>query len=84
MRKTPRLNGSNEIGRSVEQSVDAYFENLDGAPPHDMHAMVVGCVEKTLLRMIMERTGGNQTQAAEILGLNRNTLRTKLQKHGIR
>lgn len=84
MKKTAKLNGSSEIARSVEGSVDRYFENLDGGPPHGMHELVMGCVEKILLRKMMERTGGNQTQAAEILGLNRNTLRAKLQKHGIR
>jgi Fis family transcriptional regulator len=80
----PRLNGSSEIARTVEHSLDEYFRKLDGATPHDIYDMVIDNVEKTLLRSIMERTDGNQTQAAEILGMNRNTLRTKLHKHGIR
>ena len=84
MRKLPRLNGSSDIARSVEHSLDEYFRKLDGAQPHDIYEMVIGSVEKTLLRSILERTEGNQTQAADILGLNRNTLRTKLHKHGIR
>ena len=40
--------------------------------------MVIGHVEKALLRSVMERANGNQTQAADMLGVNRNTLRNKL------
>ena len=43
--------------------------------------MVIGHVERALLASIMERAEGNQTQAADMLGMNRNTLRTKLVKH---
>jgi Fis family transcriptional regulator len=78
------LNGSNAIGRSVQHSVDEYFRKLDGAQPHGVYSMVIGSAEKSLLQKVMEFTEGNQTLAAEILGLNRNTLRSKLQKHGIR
>jgi Fis family transcriptional regulator len=84
VKKLTRVNGTNEIARSVERSLDEYFRKLDGAPPHDVYDMVIGSVERTLLRSIMERTDGNQTQAAGILGVNRNTLRTKLQKYGIK
>lgn len=84
MKKTVRLNGSNEIGRSVEKSLDEYFRRLDGEAPHGIYDMVIGSVERTMLATILHRAGGNQTQAADMLGLNRNTLRTKLSKYGIR
>jgi len=84
MRRHAKLNGANEIGRSIEHSLEEYFRRLDGAAPHDVYDMVISNVEKTLIRSIMSRTDGNQTQAAEILGLNRNTLRSKLQKYGIK
>ncbi len=84
MKKIVRLNGSNEIGRSVEKSLDEYFRRLDGEAPHCIYDMVIGTVERSMLSTIMHRAGGNQTQAAEMLGLNRNTLRTKLSKYGIR
>jgi Fis family transcriptional regulator len=76
-----RLNGSNEIGRSVEQSLDEYFRRLDGEPPHGIYDMVIAHVERALLTTMLERSNGNQTQAAEMLGLNRNTLRAKLAKY---
>jgi Fis family transcriptional regulator len=84
VKKTIRLNGSNEIGRSVEKSLDEYFRRLDGEPPHGIYDMVISHVERALLASVMERANGNQTQAADMLGVNRNTLRTKLVKYGIR
>ena len=81
MKKAVRLNGSNEIGRSVEHSLDEYFRRLDGEPPHGIYDMVIAHVERALLASMLERSNGNQTQAAEMLGLNRNTLRAKLAKY---
>ncbi len=81
MNRKTRLNGSNEIGRSVERSVNEYFHRLDGEPPSGVFDMVIGHVERALLASIMERAQGNQTQASDMLGLNRNTLRTKLVKY---
>ncbi len=84
MKKIVRLNGTNEIGRSVEKSLDEYFRRLDGETPHGVYDMVIGTVERTMLSTILHRAGGNQSQAADMLGMNRNTLRTKLSKYGIR
>ena len=84
MRKAVRMNGGNEIRRSVEKSLDEYFRRLDGEPPHGIYDMVIANVERSMFAAIMHRAGGNQSQAADMLGLNRNTLRTKLSKYGIR
>jgi Fis family transcriptional regulator len=84
VKKIVRLNGTNEIGRSVEKSLDEYFRRLDGEAPHGIYDMVIGTVERSMLSAILHRAGGNQTHAADMLGLNRNTLRTKLSKYGIR
>jgi Fis family transcriptional regulator, factor for inversion stimulation protein len=83
MKKAVRLNGSNEIGKSVERSLDEYFRRLDGEPPHGIYDMVIAHVERALLSSMLERSNGNQTQAAEMLGLNRNTLRAKLAKYNL-
>jgi Fis family transcriptional regulator, factor for inversion stimulation protein len=83
VKKAVRLNGSNEIGRSVERSLDEYFRKLDGEPPHGIYDMVIAHVERALLSSMLERSNGNQTQAAEMLGLNRNTLRAKLAKYNL-
>ena len=81
MKRSARLNGSNEIGKSVERSLDEYFRRLDGEPPHGIYDMVIAHVERALLSSMLERSNGNQTQAADMLGLNRNTLRAKLAKY---
>lgn len=84
MKRTTRMNGGNEICRSVEKSLDEYFHKLDGEQPHGIYDMVIANVERSLLATIMLRAGGNQTHAADMLGLNRNTLRSKLSKYNIR
>ena len=84
MKKHLRVNGSNEICRSVEKSLDEYFRKLDGEPPHGIYDMVINHVERAVIQSVMVRTGGNQTQAADMLGMNRNTLRAKLTKYDIR
>ena len=74
----------NEIAACVRQAMDEYFRNLDGEKPGAIYEMVVGCVEKPLLEVVLDQAQGNQTRAAEILGLNRNTLRKKMKTHGLK
>ncbi len=49
----------------------------------NLYDLMIGLVEKPLLRAVLRETGGNQVRAAQILGINRNTLRKKLVEHGI-
>ncbi|MFN3565771.1 MAG: helix-turn-helix domain-containing protein [Burkholderiaceae bacterium] len=63
------------------RSLDRYFADLDGAKPHALHEMVLQAVERPLLQYAMARARGNQSAAAELLGINRNTLRKKLQDY---
>mgnify|MGYP000184438993 CR=1 FL=1 len=81
MNRKHKLNGSNEICRSVDKSLDEYFQKLDGESATGVYDMVIGHVERALLLSIMTRAEGNQTQAADILGMNRSTLRSKLVKY---
>ena len=84
MTRRHKVNGSNKICRSVDKSLDEYFKRLDGETPTGVYDMVIGHVERALLASMLARAEGNQTQAADMLGMNRNTLRTKLSKYGIR
>ena len=84
MRKTLRINTGNEIGKTVEKSLDEYFRRPAGALPPGSSDMVIKHVERALIASVLDRTGGNQTQAADMLGMNRNTLRAKLTKYDIR
>ena len=71
------------LRRCVGEELTRYFEALEGEQPCDLHKMVIGETEHALLAFILERTGGNQSQAAQMLGLNRGTLRKRLQYHGL-
>ena len=73
----------NEVAACVRRSLNRYFRDLDGEEPSDIYDMVVKAVEKPLLAFIMDRAEGNQSRAAELLGINRNTLRKKLNEHGL-
>lgn len=71
------------LRHSIDQALDRYFADLDGTEPSDLYAMVICEVEQPLLRRVLDYTGGNQSRAAEILGVNRSTLRKKLRHHGL-
>jgi Fis family transcriptional regulator, factor for inversion stimulation protein len=75
----------NDVARYVRTAVDNYFTDLDGEQPScAVYDMVINCVEKPLIETVLYHAGGNQTRAAELLGLNRNTLRKKIQNHKIK
>ncbi len=71
------------IDECIRHSVEQYFVDLHGAEPAGMHDFVIAAVEKPLLDVVMRRAEGNQSKAAEWLGINRNTLRRKLLDHKI-
>lgn len=74
---------ANELADCVKKSLDEYFKHLDGQPPHAIYDMVLGSIEKPLLEYILHKVGGNQSKAAEMLGLNRNTLRKKMAQYNL-
>lgn len=71
------------IEDAVRKSLDKYFRDLDEQLPTNVYDMVILTVEKPIFEAVMARVDGNQSQAAGILGINRNTLRKKLQQHGL-
>lgn len=73
----------NELSTTVRKVMRQYFKDLDGEKASGIYDMVVLAVEKPMLEVVMGQAQGNQTRAAELLGLNRNTLRKKLQQHGL-
>ena len=74
---------ANELADCVKKSLDEYFKHLDGQPPHAIYDMVLSCIEKPMLEFILHKVGGNQSKAAEVLGLNRNTLRKKMSQYNL-
>ena len=73
----------NELSSTVRKVMRQYFKDLDGEKCTGIYNMVVAAVEKPMLEVVMLQAQGNQTRAAELLGMNRNTLRKKLEQHGI-
>lgn len=68
---------STSLEQSVREQLARYFSDLGESSPRNMLSMVVSSVEKTVIEVVLEKTQGNQTQAAEMLGITRNTLRRK-------
>lgn len=67
----------------VEGRLQGIVDALDPAAPVALHRLVVQASERALLRIVLGRTGGNQKAAAQMLGLARNTLRTKAIAYGL-
>jgi len=67
----------------VKSKLSGFLERMDGYPVHDLYEKVLERVERPLFELVLAKTGGNQVKAAEILGLNRNTLRKKLESFGV-
>jgi two-component system nitrogen regulation response regulator GlnG len=67
----------------IEKKMHECVRGLRGHTSANLHGLMVGLVEKPLLRAVMRETKGNQVRAAQLLGINRNTLRKKLKEHGI-
>lgn len=76
-------NPSDKIAESIDCALEQFFQDLDGETPSGVYDMVLARVEKPLLISILRRVEGNQTRAADMLGINRNTLRKKLQTYGL-
>ena len=70
-----------DIDDCVRASVEQYLKDLRGEAPSDLHAMFLGAAERPLLEVVLQHVKGNQSLAAQCLGINRNTLRRKLQGH---
>ena len=71
------------LGLHVKRCMENYFSELNGQPPSDLYDLVLGEIEQPLLEVVMSQTRGNISRAAEYLGLNRATLRKKLEKYGL-
>ena len=73
-----------DMARTVRTAFDGFFKEVVGEKAGGVYDMVINCVEKPLLESVLTRVRGNQTHAAQMLGLNRNTLRKKMKAHGIK
>jgi Fis family transcriptional regulator len=73
--------GQKPLRDLTHDALNAYFKNLNGHRPGDLYTLVMSEVEQPLFKAVLEFTGGNQSRAADILGINRGTLRKKLRSY---
>lgn len=67
-----------DVAICIRGALERYFRDLDGEKPNAIYDMVIKSVERPMLEIVLRQSKGNQTQAAEMLGINRNTLHKKL------
>lgn len=77
------MSNINPLEQSVRDSLERYFADLGDSEPRDLLSMVINYVERPVLELALEKTNGNQSKAAEMLGITRSTLRKKLLAHHI-
>jgi two-component system nitrogen regulation response regulator GlnG len=84
---------SKPVEAAIEDGLDSYLEAYFASyfagfggnlPPPGLYERTLEMLEPPLLRASLAATGGNQIKAAELLGINRNTLRTKIRQRGIK
>jgi Fis family transcriptional regulator len=74
------MSRGNELGDAVKRALERYFKDMDGERPTAIYDMVLRNVEKPMIELVLGRAEGNQTRAATMLGIDRNTLRKKMQQ----
>jgi DNA-binding NtrC family response regulator len=79
-----RQRQAKSIGKFVESKLKGFMKNIKRFESFNLYDMVIPEVEKALIVMVMKETKGNQIKAARLLGINRNTLRSKIKKLGIK
>jgi Fis family transcriptional regulator len=86
--RQPRAAGNGQsrpvpLRSQTEEALSAYFGTLNGHKPGRLYELVLREVEMPLFKSVMDYVEGNQSRAADILGINRGTLRKKLREYGL-
>jgi Fis family transcriptional regulator len=71
------------LNEHVQRAVAQYLEDMGSTPPDNLHELIIREVERPLIQTVMAHVGGNQSRAAELLGITRATLRTRIQRYGL-
>jgi len=76
-------NSTSGLNTIIRSSLNQFLNDLDGENPGNIYDLVMQQVEAPLLELIMQHVDGNQSKAAECLGINRGTLRKKLKTYNL-
>lgn len=68
------------IGKVIEERLKGFMRNIKRFEKFNLYETVIPEVERALILMVMKETKWNQTKASKLLGINRNTLRSKIKK----
>ena len=79
----PEVAQNAPLRECVREAIDTYLQQLDGVELSDLYAMVMREVEAPMFEAVLEHAQGNQSKTAQILGMNRGTLRKKLKLYGL-
>jgi len=79
---TERASFETHLYSLLRERVDEYFES--GKADGSLYTEIRAAFEKPLFELVLERTDGNRSKAAELLGINRNTLHSKMEEYGIK
>ena len=72
------------LRQHVQSTVSRYLQDMGNTAPENLYQMLLAEIEPPLIEEILKCTGGNQSRAAGMLGITRNTLRTKMQRYSIK
>jgi Fis family transcriptional regulator len=72
------------LRKHVQKTISRYLQDMGNTTPENLYQMLLAEIEPPLIEEILKRTGGNQSRAAGMLGITRNTLRTKMQRYSIK
>jgi Fis family transcriptional regulator len=71
------------LRKHVQITVSRYLKDMGNTAPENLYQMILAEIEPPLIEEILKSTNGNQSRAAAMLGITRNTLRTKMQRYSI-
>jgi len=67
----------------VREVVRQYLDDMGDTPPDNLHGVIMSEAERALVETVLDQTGGNQSRAADILGITRTTLRGRIRRYGL-
>lgn len=71
------------LNQHVQQAVEQYLEDMGSTPPDNLHELIIREVERPLIQTVLAHAGGNQSRAAQLLGITRATLRNRIKRYGL-
>jgi len=72
-----------QLAECVRTSTQQYLDDMGSTPPTNLHKLILSEAERVLIETVLARTEGNQSRTADMLGITRATLRSRLQRYGL-